>query len=915
MLAAIFVVVAIGVALVQAIAAISASATVTASHSILTAAQPRDRAVQVESVLGDDAQTAAADTLFSTLPLTVSRTIVAPDLAPGVNVLADPAAHDLATLRSGTWPAAGQGALQADAAAALGLSTGDTLTLGTGDATVDIVISGTWTANDPSDPHWFGDPAVASGASANDAGPLVVDEATIRTMPDTPLVRWTLVASPDPSTAGLGGTAAAIDRATDAATADPAIANQYASVAGNLSQTLRDIHSTTDAAARLAIVPAAIVAVAWLLTLSRVVGLLWTTRRGETALLRARGATVPRLAAVAAIEAAVVVLPAVAIGSIVGHSLLLALVLASGALLVTFGRAFAAVLTARRPAATRERGGVTLGAAVLAVVAAGVAYWQFLLYTREQAGANPFGALAPALGLFALALLALTLVPPLFALLEKRSARSRGIIPVLPARQVARGATVYATSILLVVTAVASATLAASYDGTATARELETRLVGVGADVRARLAVHSSVDGSDGFVTAADFMPIAPAVGVLGTEARVSEEQYPLVARAHGTGPTTAEAPVGSRELGVTVTVPPLSGRDLGRLDLAAWIADSDGAATRIPGGRVLATEAGDGTPVSFDLPSAETPWRVLAIEAVVTGISGDTATTLGFSDLAADGVALPFDGTHQLSLTIAHSTGRSLVVDPLGSATPVPIVLTDAAAARLGASPGSKLSIELPATGGLFDAVVTATKPALSGIEGSLGLTADLRYLDDYLLRAGQRVPQVNEIWLTTDTPAETAAQVVRASRYPTTISLSSDQTRASVLRPTRDVLWLGVAGVALLAVIATAAVASALGQLRRRETYLLASLGLSLRRQRAARFAELAVVIAAALVLGLAAGLVSAALFTSTLVTGTLGTQPTAPSFAVMSWIEAVAGIALATLAVGLFFASRLRPAQGED
>ena len=906
---------AIGVALIQAIAAISAGSTVSASHSILESARPRDRAVQFESVLGDDAQTAAADRLFSPLPLTVSRTIVAPDLAPGVTVLTDPAIAELATLTSGTWPTAGEGALQADAADALGLSVGDTLTLGSGDATADIVISGTWVATDPSDPRWFGDPAAASGASANDAGPLVVDEATMRIMPDTPLVHWTLVASPDLPAAGLAGTAAAIDRAADAAAADPAIANQYLSVAGNLSQTLRGIRSTTDAAARLAIVPAAIVAVAWLLTLSRVVGLLWTTRRGETALLRARGATVPRLAAVAAVEAAIVVLPAVVIGSFVGQSLALACVLAGAALLATFGVAFAAVLTARRPAATRERGGVTLGAAVLAFVAAGVAYWQFLLYTGEQAGANPFGALAPSLGLFALALLALTLVPPLFAVLERWSTRSRGIVPVLPARQVARGASVYATSILLVVSAVAAATLAASYDGTATARELETRLVGVGADVRARLAVHSSVDGSDGFVTAADFAGVAPAVGVLGTEARVANEQYPLVARASGAGPTRVQVPAGATSLSVTVTVPPVNGRDLGRLDLSAWIADGDGAATRIPGDRVLASDAVDGTSVSFALPPAAASWRVLAIEAAVTGISGDTATTLELSELAADGVALPFDGIHQLGLTIAHSTGRSLVVDPLGTATPVPVVLTDATAARLGAATGSKLSIELPATGGLFDAVVAATKPALTGIEGSLGLTADLRYLEDYLLRAGQRVPQVNEIWLSTDSPAETAAQVVRTSRYPTTISLSSDQTRASVLGPTREVLWLGVAGVALLAVIATAAVAAALGQLRRRETYLLASLGLSLRRQRAARFAELAVVIGAALVLGLVAGFVSAALFTTTLVTGTLGTPPTGASLAALPWLGALAAIVLPALAVGLFFASRLRPAEGVD
>ncbi|HEY9484748.1 MAG TPA: hypothetical protein VIR00_17490, partial [Micromonosporaceae bacterium] len=153
-----------------------------------------------------------ADTIASASP---DRVILAAD--------ADLAAH--ATLTAGHWPDAtaavpadqpAPGALQADAASALGVSVGDELVVGGEDHSRLVTVVATWEPTDPRDPLWFGDPTVATGRiqdagnGESGFGPLVVAEANLSELGSAPLVTWTIVPDASRVTSGeLSDTGAA----------------------------------------------------------------------------------------------------------------------------------------------------------------------------------------------------------------------------------------------------------------------------------------------------------------------------------------------------------------------------------------------------------------------------------------------------------------------------------------------------------------------------------------------------------------------------------------------------------------------------------------------------------------------------------------------------------------------------------
>ena len=89
------------------------------------------------------------------------------------------------------------GVLQARAADALGIAAGDILLVGAPGQQRQVLVTGTWLPNDPAAARWFGDPAVISGFDGTAAGPLMVDESWLATLPAAPHVRWTV--TPDTS--------------------------------------------------------------------------------------------------------------------------------------------------------------------------------------------------------------------------------------------------------------------------------------------------------------------------------------------------------------------------------------------------------------------------------------------------------------------------------------------------------------------------------------------------------------------------------------------------------------------------------------------------------------------------------------------------------------------------------------------
>ncbi|MGW6011306.1 FtsX-like permease family protein [Streptomyces sp. NPDC055210] len=232
--------------------------------------------------------------------------------------------------------------------------------------------------------------------------------------------------------------------------------------------------------------------------------LLSVERAGETRLLRARGASRGRVAALAALEASLLALPAAVCAPLLAGPLT-RLLAGQGALsriglrldtsatagavwttaaAVALGCALAVTvpaLTAREETAEGGRARslpapVRAGADIGLLVVAAVAYWQLSRQTsgavgstgpgRSEAaptdtlGIDPLLVAAPALALLAGTVLTLRLMPPVARLAERRAAGGRGLPAALAGWQFSRRPMRGAGPVLLLVLAVAMGMLA-----------------------------------------------------------------------------------------------------------------------------------------------------------------------------------------------------------------------------------------------------------------------------------------------------------------------------------------------------------------------------------------------------------------------------------------------------------------------
>ncbi|MGX1837587.1 FtsX-like permease family protein [Streptomyces diastaticus] len=476
---------------------------------------------------------------FGGLPVTV-RTLPrsATYALPGARVGEEPplthlAALDTSQLRlaAGRWPGDGGTGTRADplrvalpesAAAALRLAPGGeplTLTDRATDRALTVEITGLYRPADTSAPYWLLDELGGRGQRTVDFttyGPLLTGPKALA----APLV------APGPT--GWLATAdyAALDTSTTdalarAATAgaarlaeDPAL-GPGASAETGLPQVLeRSERALTVSRTTLLVVALQLVLLAGY-ALLLVARLLSTERAGETGLLLARGASRRRVAALAAVEALLLALPAVVLAPLLAGPLT-RLLAGQGALeriglrldtaltpavwLVAAATALGCALAVVAPAlsaASGEQdagartgalpGWVKAGADVALLVVAGAAFWQLDRQAAPGEGAfgvDPLLVAAPALALLAGTVLTLRLLPPVAKLAERRAARGRGLAGALAGWQLSRRPLRGAGPVLLMVLAMAMGMLAVAQGATWERSQRDQADFAAGAEVR-----------------------------------------------------------------------------------------------------------------------------------------------------------------------------------------------------------------------------------------------------------------------------------------------------------------------------------------------------------------------------------------------------------------------------------------------
>lgn len=843
-----------------------------------------------------------------------------------------------ADLVSGTWPEAA-GAVDAGRLAAvvphasaqeLGVDVGDVLLLGRSqDTAVEIV--GTFEPREPGAPRWVGFGSVDLSGSAASFGPVLVPADALAGVGGDPFVRWSLVPSGDPLTVaeldpladGLAGLVAAVDD-------DDAIAPRGTTSIGDLAVTVGGLRDAAGAAAVVGNVALVLLVVLGTATLAQVARLVAQSRAGETAILVARGASRGWLAALGWGEAAVV--------AVAGTGLSLAVGLALGgapAPLVSVGAAVAATLAVGLPwwssaraisrgvridASGRSRSLATVGGALLLVLAAGLSLWRFTGAGTGETARTPLDEAiavgAPGLVALALGVVALVVLTPVWGALERLAAGTRRIAPRFALVQVARRRAVLGVPLLLVVVAVATATLGSGY--TATTQTAQTRLsdTRVGADARLELPASSAVSGQRPPRSTADVLAIdgvLDAAPVARVQARSGEQDLVLEAIAApaiggvvrgGTTPAGAlaaslapEAPAPAVPAGgVSISIVPTQGEGSFDGEITAlsasgtvWLADERGQLARVDltgGALSLATPGW----LTGEVPDGD--WRLLAVDVAATGATSGWESTLEVTilEVAVDGVVLagedqawagaawPVAGTAEGGTAATNPTSGAtaaarfqgtatvrFVPDPL---TAAPAAVTRALADRLDLSLGETLTVAY--RGGTVDLEVATVADLVPGVLDEPAALVDLTALQRSEVLVRRTVADTAEVWVALEPGAADAdplaglAALARAESGTLTTTAATG-TGTAVAQPVFRAVGLVAI---LLALVGALAAFDVLTRERRGEVIALRAVGVPGRVQARSRSQEALLLGAVAIPTGLVVGWVVALLTVPTLV-----------------------------------------------
>lgn len=768
-------------------------------------------------------------------PLVIVRTVVSEGIrlqGSGTRalLLSDATIAQRAALDEGAWPSApGQTALQADAAALLGLVTGDVVAVPAADGqSIDLEIVGLWRATDPRAVDWLADPLVARGGDGRTVGPFVIVEQQWAAIETRPIARWSV--APDAASIRppqIDAIARGLPELAGALDDDPRTGGSGVTVDGGLAVTIAQLQRAAVAVSGITPVPIVLIVGVGLAAILELARLLVGVRRDESALLRSRGASARDLTLAAAAEWLVISVPAAVVGALIGA--LVAdgapdpLVVAPIALAVAASASAVGVIVTARDARTplrrdtltdsgRGRRVAGLGLLVGALAAAGVSVGQFRLYGSPLVptvdgglAVDPLAVLAPTLALGATAVVAVALLEPLARLAARAGRRRTALAPALAARQVARRAAVYATPVLLLSLAVGGLGVAAAYDATWSRSGLAARQLTLGADVRVTAvtldaATRGALAGlaSSMPVLAADLQLGDDAVSLLALDAASLAGVASPASGAVG-GPAIAAAlgadqassvdalavivPSGTTALTAQLTTTPADAA----VDVAFWLIDSAGAVERAVAGAPLPWGA---------------EWRLLAIDLTPRGAVGAidivvdaviAQSAAGESPLAPTeqwspqpdaspeyaGTISPLDG---LPAGAVGGARLDLSRPPLGPVRimPPPLVpdwvISTALANRTALEVGDSVTARVAATGRTVSGVVTAIVPAIPGTGEPLSAVVDLAVFTQQQLATTNSALRATEVWLSA--PASSSGDAPSAA---TAVALLAEQARVA--------------------------------------------------------------------------------------------------------------------------------------
>jgi hypothetical protein len=737
---------------------------------------------------------------------------------------------------------------------------------------------------------------------------------------------------------------------------------------GGLADIAADVALGVAAAAAITPVPIVILGVlAWFAVL-QLARLLGTSRGREARVLTARGLSTRQDVGLAALEA----------GAIVGAGAVVGVAVASGVVAATWGAPSVAALASTWPfiAAAILVFGVTLvvaqlrgartaagaasiagriaraaspGAAVLLVLLAGVLVWQAgeLPPGARDSWAAAVTALAPTLGVAAVAVLAVMLFAPLSALVARAAGSRPRVTPSYPARQVARRVRAFSVAVALVAIAMAGAVLAGAYGATWEAASTASQQVSAGAPLRVALDPVTPAD----VVTAQDAAGVsaaAPAVvapiaagDLAGTLVALPPTLMPEVvfdvpgavdpdalAEATGTPSLAAGLPAEATGLRFEASVATPTPAAAAAMQVRAWLTDATSTPVEVALD-VTATDDDGAIAVVAQraLPAGTAPWRLVAVEVaqgraflgselVLTALR--VQATTGADGGAGGGEAEPIGGVVPVESVRLHpavpggAAVRSAMVWTAGGEDPprVPAVVTCAYAAQLGLESGDDVDVRFDDGARTVAVTVAAVTDALPLAGSGAGVLLSLDAMVDSASStapaaspgAGSDVipPLANQVWAAGDAGA--AASLGEALGAP----VATVGSPASAVAGEVVTLWDAAAlGGAVLAGVALVALLAALAAQRAGEVLVLRALGVAPRGQARMRGVEAVVVVGLGAVLGVAGGALLAALLVPRMAERAIPDVQVAPALGFSPWPIAAAlivvGVALAVAIAG--------------